>query len=81
VVYRAGNLPLDKLPPWFAQLDTDRDGQIGLYEWRRAGKPLEDFRAMDRNNDGFLTVEEVLYYQAALAKKVAATSGALIVSK
>jgi len=67
VVYTAGNYPKE-LPPWFKQLDMDKDGQIGLYEWRRAGKSIEEFEAMDRNNDGFLTVEEVLYAQA-LAKK------------
>jgi Ca2+-binding EF-hand superfamily protein len=75
VVYRADNLPLDKLPPWFKDVDTDKDGQIGLYEWRRAGKSIAEFMAMDRNNDGFLTVEEVLYYQAAQTKKVGKTPG------
>jgi hypothetical protein len=63
VVYRAGHLP-PGLPDWFAQLDTDHDAQIGLYEWKHSGRPLEEFRAMDRNNDGFLTVEEVLWYLA-----------------
>jgi hypothetical protein len=63
VVYHADNLPKE-LPPWFAQLDTDRDGQIGLYEWRAAGRPIQDFLSMDKNNDGFLTVEEVLAYVA-----------------
>src|SRR5262249_54525953 len=37
VVYRTGKLPKE-LPAWFSQLDTDHDGQIGLYEWRAAGK-------------------------------------------
>jgi Ca2+-binding EF-hand superfamily protein len=69
VVYRPGSLPEHLLPAWFLDLDTDRDGQIGLYEWRKAGKPIDQFLAMDRNNDGFLTVEEVLYYQAAQARK------------
>jgi Ca2+-binding EF-hand superfamily protein len=58
-VYRAGKLPKD-LPAWFAQADTDGDGQVGLYEWRAKGWPIEQFQKMDRNNDGFLTVEEVL---------------------
>src|SRR4029077_19703605 len=35
-VYRVGNYPKE-LPAWFAQYDTDRDGQIGLYEWRVTG--------------------------------------------
>jgi hypothetical protein len=59
VVYRAGKLPKE-IPSWFQQFDTDRDGQIGLYEWRQAGQSLDDFRRMDRNDDGFLTIAEVL---------------------
>jgi Ca2+-binding EF-hand superfamily protein len=68
VVYRAGRLP-EELPPWFAQYDTDGDGQIGLYEWKKTRRPLSEFLAMDRNGDGFLTVEEVLRYQADQDKK------------
>jgi Ca2+-binding EF-hand superfamily protein len=66
-VYRAGNLPKE-LPSWFAQYDTDGDGQIGLYEWKKTGRPLNEFQQMDRNGDGFLTVEEVLSWQAAQNK-------------
>src|SRR5262249_9488493 len=68
VVYRAGKLPKE-LPAWFAQYDTDGDGQIGLYEWKKTGRPLSEFKAMDRNGDGFLTVEEVLRFQADQNKK------------
>ncbi len=67
VVYRAGNLPKE-LPSWFKQLDTDNDGQIGLYEWKKSGKSIEEFRQIDRNNDGFLTVDEVLRYEAERKK-------------
>lgn len=67
VVYHAGNLPKE-LPAWFAALDTDKDGQIGLYEWKASGRSLEEFRRIDRNDDGFLTVEEVLYYVAQQKK-------------
>jgi Ca2+-binding EF-hand superfamily protein len=47
------------LPAWFAQLDTDGDGQIGLYEWKAAGRRVADFVAMDRNGDGYLEADEV----------------------
>ena len=59
VAYRAGKLPKD-IPPWFAQLDTDGDGQIGVYEWRKSGRPLAEFKKYDRNGDNFITVEEVM---------------------
>jgi Ca2+-binding EF-hand superfamily protein len=61
-VYRAGNLP-PGMPAWFSQLDTDRDGQVGLYEWRAAGRTIGDFEKIDRNGDGFLTIDEVLRYE------------------
>lgn len=60
-VHRPGKLP-DGVPDWFVKFDTDRDAQIGLYEWRKTGRPLRDFFAMDRNRDGFVTVEEVLRF-------------------
>ncbi|MFO0810868.1 MAG: EF-hand domain-containing protein [Gemmataceae bacterium] len=65
-VYRAGKLP-SGLPEWFEKLDTDGDGQVGLYEWREGGRPLAEFVRMDRNGDGFLTAEELLYFQAHAA--------------
>jgi hypothetical protein len=77
-VFRAGKLP-DGLPTWFQELDYDGDGQVGLYEWRKSGKSIADFQAMDRNADGLLTVEEVLYYlkqNPAAAERVADNSTA-----
>lgn len=64
VVYRAGKLPAG-MPAWFAQLDTDGDGQVGLYEWKASGRSIEEFQKIDRNGDGFLTPEEVMRYAAA----------------
>jgi hypothetical protein len=66
-VYRIGKMPKD-LPPWFTQLDTDLDGQVGLYEWKKAGKEVAEFLAMDINGDGFVTVEELLRWQKAQKK-------------
>ena len=37
-------------------------------------KRREHFLKMDRNNDGFLTVEEVLYYNSVVAKNTAGSS-------
>lgn len=60
MVYRAGKLPKG-LPDWFGPLDTDRDGQVALWEWRAARKNIEDFARWDRNDDGFITAEEVVF--------------------
>lgn len=67
-VLRAGNLPRDGLPKWFKELDTDNDGQVALYEWRKAGKPLDEFQTWDANDDGFITPEEAMKQQSLLAK-------------
>ncbi len=61
-VIRAGNLPRD-FP--YAALDTDADGQIGLYEWKAAGRRISEFVTLDTNNDGFLTVDEYYRYRTA----------------
>ncbi len=72
-VYRIGNMPKE-LPTWFAELDSDKDGQVGLYEWKAKGRPVTEFLAMDLNGDGFITVEEMLRYQKAQAPKDGATA-------
>jgi len=59
MVLRAAKLPTG-LPAWFDQIDSDRDGQIALFEWRRAGWPVDEFEKLDLNNDGFLEPLEIL---------------------
>jgi hypothetical protein len=62
VVYRYGHLPKD-LPSWFNGLDEDKDGQVGLYEWRKGGKTTTEYLTMDLNQDGLLTAEEYLRFK------------------
>jgi Ca2+-binding EF-hand superfamily protein len=59
---RAGKTSAGGLPDWFAALDVDKDGQIELSEWRKAGKSIDTYLAMDLNGDGLLTKEEYLRY-------------------
>jgi hypothetical protein len=54
------------LPTWFVELDTDRDGQVAIHEWHKAGKPLPDFAAWDRDGDGLATPAEVLRRMAQI---------------
>jgi hypothetical protein len=61
VAARYGKLP-PGLPDWFVLLDEDQDGQIGLYEWRKAKRPTAEFVAMDLNGDGLLPADEYLRY-------------------
>lgn len=56
------------LPAWYAEYDTDGDGQVGLYEWRKKGKTIAEFAAMDVNADGYLTSRELASYLAAQPK-------------
>lgn len=55
---RAGN----GLPDWFTTLDIDKDGQISLFEWRKGGREMAAYTAMDLNGDGLLTRDEYLRY-------------------
>jgi len=71
IIRGASDVPKD-IPAWFRQLDTDRDGQVGLYEWKVSGRSIQEFKQYDRNNDGFITIEEVRYYMAQQAKNASA---------
>lgn len=54
------------LPDEFAQVDSDRDGQIGLYEWIVSRRDeLELFDEMDRDSDGLLTPRELAAWKKA----------------
>ena len=66
-IYRSGKLPPD-LPPWFTQLDTDGDLQVGLYEWKKSGRSIKEFKEYDRNGDGLITIDEVLLVVRLQAK-------------
>ncbi|QDT29810.1 EF-hand domain-containing protein [Gimesia panareensis] len=58
----------------FVPHDTDQDGQIGLYEWRKnnPGK-LADFFTMDLNGDGYLTPKEIQLSKAGTPQRSAAS--------
>jgi len=48
---------LEDLPGEYRSYDKDGDGQVGLYEWPK--DRIRDFIALDRNDDGFLTISEL----------------------
>jgi Ca2+-binding EF-hand superfamily protein len=47
----------EELPEAYRIYDKDGDGQIGLYEWPR--DRIREFMALDVNDDGFLTANEL----------------------
>jgi len=61
IAMRYGKLP-QGLPSWYDELDTDKDGQVSLYEWRKAGKDTKEFTEMDLNGDGLITADEYLRF-------------------
>ena len=49
------------MPSQFQAGDSDGDGQIGFYEWRKWKRSATaEFNRLDRNNDGFLTPRELV---------------------
>ncbi|WP_103095420.1 hypothetical protein [Novosphingobium guangzhouense] len=43
-----------------AKMDADRDGRISSTEWRLQSMPMANFRKLDRNHDGFVTLKELV---------------------
>lgn len=52
--------PTSYLPPWLQPCDTDGDGQVALYEWKEKGGSVADFRQLDLDGDGFVTLAELI---------------------
>ena len=65
---RLGQLPGDL--DWFDEMDVEptRDGQLELREWRQAEKSIPEFLKMDRNDDGYITPQEALFFQNEVAE-------------
>jgi hypothetical protein len=71
VAIRFGKLPAG-LPSWWDTLDTDRDGQVGLYEWRVDGREVKEFQRMDLDGDGLLSPQEWLRFNTLSAEQAKA---------
>ncbi len=50
-------IPPATLPAQYVARDTNRDGQIGLYEWSKTD--ISTFNRLDTNRDGFLVPSEL----------------------
>jgi Ca2+-binding EF-hand superfamily protein len=59
------------LPTWFADVDTDEDGQVALSEWRVAGRAIVAYQEMDLDGDGLLTKEEYARFARMKEKELA----------
>ena len=71
VAIRYGKLPVG-LPSWWDSLDTDKDGQIGLYEWRADGRDVKEFQKMDLDGDGLLAPQEWQRYNILFTEQAKA---------
>lgn len=60
------------LPEQYAGQDLDKDGQLGLYEWKLSA--ITRFRTLDTNRDGFLTPRELTVGDSTEETATASTS-------
>jgi hypothetical protein len=49
------------MPPWFKDYDGDSDGQVAMAEWRDKKDVLSEFKKYDLNDDGYITLEELVH--------------------
>ena len=62
------------LPDAYKALDTDFDGQIALYEWRKGKRgTISQFTSHDMNGDGFLIAKELTQSTAAVTASPTST--------
>jgi hypothetical protein len=71
IAIRYGKLPTG-LPSWWDTLDGDKDGQIGLYEWRQDGRDIKEFQKMDLDSDGVLAPQEWIRFNVQSAEQAKA---------
>jgi len=64
VALRYGHVPKEVYEqfPWFEEYDTNKDAQIALHEWRKAGRSIEEFNTYDLNGDQLITADELLRF-------------------
>ncbi|MGF1577778.1 MAG: hypothetical protein ACFCD0_00280 [Gemmataceae bacterium] len=67
-VFAIGKLPKD-IMNWYTENDIDKDGQVGLYEWRKTGQPVSKFLELDCNSDGLITPDEIVRHQERIVQK------------
>ncbi len=73
------------IPKTFEEGDTDQDGQLAFYEWRKWKRAETDnFFTYDHNGDGFLTPSELIKgpseAKVAALEAVKGTSGVTVIS-